>query len=446
MRAITRRPRVARAYSEREEEIIMAKKTHKSLSTRGKGLIGLAILLALTIFVSVIAVGGMKLDAEGVNILLPWVPVSSANWPKSLPLSRTLGGGTYAEYTVTPAEGQELSAAVQQAVATMNKRLDGMVETDRAVKATGDNTVRVELRGMKDENRTSILSMATMPGRFEFLNAEGTSLLTGASVKKATAGYNSTGTAYVLTLEFTKEAQEILNAQATTTYTINCDGSRVSSVAAYANGKMTVSMGTDYNTISNVVFLLNTGAFDATLTAGETGEINASAASALTIALVAAAVLMAAAAIYLLIVGKLTGVSAILMIWCSVLLEMFFFATVVRVTLTIGCLIALLLGVVLTVYVAVTRTEAISRQIGEGSAPKNATKLGCAKAAHQVWLAMAGVMVVALLLMIFSATKAFGYTLAAGVVAAAFAAPLMRLFQIAFMAISNKPAMFGKTK
>ena len=111
-----------------------------------------------------------------------------------------------------------------------------------------------------------------------------------------------------------------------------------------------------------------------------------------------------------------------------------------------GCLIALLLGVVLTVYVAVTRTEAISRQIGEGSAPKNATKLGCAKAAHQVWLAMAGVMVVALLLMIFSATKAFGYTLAAGVVAAAFAAPLMRLFQIAFMAISNKPAMFGKTK
>ena len=31
-------------------------------------------------------------------------------------------------------------------------------------------------------------------------------------------------------------------------------------------------------------------------------------------------------------------------------------------------------------------------------------------------------------------------------VAAAFAAPLMRLFQIAFMAISNKPAMFGKMK
>ena len=55
----------------------------------------LAVLVILTIFVSCLSIAGMNLDAEGVNVLLPWVPVSSANWPESLPVSRSLGGGTY---------------------------------------------------------------------------------------------------------------------------------------------------------------------------------------------------------------------------------------------------------------------------------------------------------------------------------------------------------------
>ena len=70
-------------------------KTRKPMSARSKGLIALILLAALTVFVSCISIGGMKLDGEGVNILLPWVPVSSESWPASLPLSRALGGGSY---------------------------------------------------------------------------------------------------------------------------------------------------------------------------------------------------------------------------------------------------------------------------------------------------------------------------------------------------------------
>ena len=48
--------------------------------------------------------------------------------------------------------------------------------------------------------------------------------------------------------------------------------------------------------------------------------------------------------------------------------------------------------------------------------------------------------------MLIPGAKIFGYTLSAGVVASAVAAPLMRLFQVCFLAISQKPALFGKAK
>ena len=61
-------------------------------------------------------------------------------------------------------------------------------------------------------------------------------------------------------------------------------------------------------------------------------------------------------------------------------------------------------------------------------------------------LAHGGLLVIALLLMLIPGAKIFGYTLCAGVVASAAAAPLMRLFQVCFLAISQKPALFGKAK
>ena len=114
--------------------------------------------------------------------------------------------------------------------------------------------------------------------------------------------------------------------------------------------------------------------------------------------------------------------------------------------LNVGCLVTLLLGVLLAVYAAVTRTDAIGKQIKEGSAPKSATKLGFRAAAKNVWLVHGCVLVVSLLLMIFSFSKSTGYVLASGVVASAMATVVMRAFQFCFTLISNKPSLFGKVK
>ena len=185
---------------------------------------------------------------------------------------------------------------------------------------------------------------------------------------------------------------------------------------------------------------------DVTLTQAETGALNENGRQGVKIALIVVAVALALALIYLLAEGRLTGLSGMWAVWCGVIIEMFFFATLVRATLTVGCLIALVIGLLLAIYTAVVRARMISRETAKGAAAKSAVKTGCRAAAKLVWLAHGGLLVIALLLMLIPGAKIFGYTLSAGVVASAAAAPLMRLFQVCFLAISQKPALFGKAK
>ena len=428
-------------------------KTRKPMSARSKGIICLILLLALTVFVSCLAVGGMKLDSEGVNVLLPWLPVSSANWPQSLPVTRALGGGTYTEFTAAlPAgaeEGASLDTLAGEAVKVINNRLENMGEQDRTVTLQDGGKIRVELRNMDASRLSSVMSMATMRGQFEFRGTDGTVILTGKEIARGVLGYNSTRTGYTLTLTPTQEGAQALTDAGVGVVSVYCDGSAVTSAATVSGGTISIQMGTDYTTGANLAFLLNTGALDVTLAQGESGDIPASAGGTLRVVLIAAAVLLLAALVYLVITGKLTGVSGIWTVWCAVLLGLFFYATIVIpsiVASTAPCLIALLLGILLAIFTAVTRTDAISKQISEGYGPKQATKLGFRAAGKLVWLVHGGALVLSLILMIFSFSKATGYSLCAGVVASAIAAPLMRLFQACFTSITGKASLFGKVK
>ena len=96
------------------------------MSSRTKGSILLAVLLALIVFVSVISITGLCTGENGMNELLPWVPVSSQNWPDSLVLNRAMGGGTYYEYTAALPEGSEadLAAETDNAVKVMKNRIN----------------------------------------------------------------------------------------------------------------------------------------------------------------------------------------------------------------------------------------------------------------------------------------------------------------------------------
>ena len=438
-------------YNERKR-IIMANKTasnRKPITSGTKGLICLIVLCAVLAFVSCISLVGMPLDSEGVNILLPWVPVSSANWPASLPLNRALGGGTYTDYNYTAAEG----VSVDDSVKTIKSRLVALGEADAAVSLKGD-AIRAELRKLSASQRASELAMATMPAHFEFTDSNGTVVLTEKDVANAKYAAKSSGSTYTVSMDFnlTKEGAQKLKEANPSYLAITCDGDSVSSFASVGDGKVTASLGTGdsaYRAAANYAFLANNGAVDVTLSQSGTGDVPASSGIVLTVVMLLCAALLVCALIYLVMIGKLTGVSAFIAVWCTVLMTLFFVATVVvpsSYMINVGMLVAMLLGVLLSMYAAVNRTAAISKQIGEGSAPKQATKLGMKNAAKTIWLAHGAAMVVALLLMIFSFSRSIGYALCVSVIASALSTLVMRAFQFCFTAMTNKPALFGKVK
>ena len=423
--------------------------TRKPITSGTKGVICLVVLCAVLVFASCISLVGMPLDGEGVNVLLPWVPVTSAKWPASLPLDRALGGGSYTEYTWTLNEGTSIDGVMK----TMKARLADLGEGDGAV-SLKDETVRIELRKMSDAQRQSILNTVTLRGHFEFTDANGAVVLTEKDIARAQANAVSSGSSYSVTLDFdlTKDGAQKLKEANPTSLSITCDGDSVSSYASVKDGKVSASMGlgdTAYRNAGTYAFLANTGAVDASLVQSGTGDVPASSGIVLTVFVILCAVLLVCSLIYLVANGKLTGVSAFLALWCTVVLALFFVATVVvpsSTTLNVGALVAVLLGVLLSMYAAVTRTDAISKQIGEGSTPKQATKLGMKNAAKTVWIAHCAVVVIALILMIFAFSRSIGYTLFAGALASALSTLVMRAFQLCFTAISSKPALFGKVK
>lgn len=429
--------------------------SRKPMSSGAKGAICLVILLAITVCACYLSVMGMNLDAEGVNVLLPWVPVSSAKWPASLPVSMSLGGGAYAEYAYKLNDDAPENA-LNDSVNTIRARLVQMGESD-AVVAVKDDAVRVELRKMDASRLASLRNLAIMGGQFVFADTEGNTVLTEKDVAKADVSVNylnANRTSYTVSLAFTltKDGQAKLAETNPSYLSVTCDGDAVSSYGMVDGDKITCSVGSTssaYNTAANLAFLVNYGAVDMTLNLRDSGDVAASSGMVLTVVLIVLAAMLVFALLYLLCIGKLTGLSAFLGILCAVVLNLFFVASIIVPTehmLNVGCLAAILLGVLLAVYAAVTRTDAVSKQIKEGNAPKSATKQGFSAAAKNVWLVHACVLAVALILMIFAFSKSTGYVLASGVAASAIATVIMRAFQFCFTMISNKPSLFGKAK
>ncbi|MBQ4073617.1 MAG: hypothetical protein IJD39_00235 [Clostridia bacterium] len=425
-------------------------KIHKSMSARSKGFIGLVLLLAITVIVSFLSVSGVHYGEDGVMQLLPWVPVSSKNWPESLPLSRALGGGEYVMLYASVAEGENLEEELAASKKSVEARIAALGETDAKVTVEG-NALRVELPEMNDEALHSWIEFVSMPGKFDLQNVSGETVFSAPFAKTSVAP-NSANNAYEMTIEFSKEDTQALNEAVAANgalFNAFCDGSVVAYYVSVENGKVVMNMGQDLNTASNVAVLcLNpvTVSLSYTHDGESEGEVAATSGAFLSIVLIACAALLVAGAIYLIGKGKLTGVSAIITVWCAVMLECFFYATLVRSTVTLINLLMLVVGLVLALYAAALRTKEISKLIGEGNTPKSANKLGMRTAAKKVWLAHGVLLVLSLIMMIFGFSKVAGYALCCGVTASAFVTPVMRLFQASFIAMTGKAASFGKVK
>jgi len=381
--------------------------------------------------------------------LLPWVPVNSQNWPESLPLSRNLGGGISFVLNASVDEGESLEKALETAKNSIGKRIEALGETDYSVEVE-ENALRIQLPAMDDETLHNWIDYVSMPGQIELRDITTGETAFTPAYAKASIGVNSTNDGYQMTLEFSKEDTQTLNAlveQLGAAYTFFCDGQQLNTIARVNGGKVSLDMNQDINIATNVA-LWCSNPVPATLTHSHAAEetVPATSASLLGIVLIASAVVMVAGLLYMLVTGRLTAISGIITVWCAVMLECFFYATLVMQTVTIVNLLMLLVGLVLALYAAIIRTREISNLIAEGNSPKSANKVGLRSAAKKVWLVHGVLLALSLVMMIFGFSRAVGYSLCCGVAASALVSPIMRVFQACFIAISGKANCFGKVK
>ena len=424
-------------------------KIGKSMTARSKGVIALVLLLVITLCVSYLAVSGIHYGEEGVMQLLPWVPVSSKNWPESLPLSRNLGGGVSFVLNASAAEGESLETALETSKVSVEKRLADLGETAYSVVVDG-NALRVELPAKDSDLLHDWIEYVSVPGKFELRTMSGDAEVFAPAYVKPSLDVNSNNNGYQLTLEFSKEDTQKLNDYTAAYGSIHyayCDGSQINSIARVNGGKVILDLSQDINTASNVAFWCsNPVTVDLTHDHGNEEKLPASSGALLSIVLIAAAVLLAAGLIYMFAAGKMTAVSGIITVWCAVMLACFFYATLVMTTVNIANLLMLLAGLVLALYAAILRTREIGNLIAEGNSPKSAAKVGLRAAAKKVWLAHGVLLAISLIMMIFAFSRAAGYALCCGVAASALVSPVMRAFQACFIAVCGKANCFGKVK
>ncbi|MBE5787882.1 MAG: hypothetical protein E7324_10170 [Clostridiales bacterium] len=243
--------------------------------------------------------------------------------------------------------------------------------------------------------------------------------------------------------ENTKALKDAHAANAYGYYYAYLDNQLLSYSATINNGKVVFDAGTNLGVASQIA-VFGKYPLAASLMYTEAGEVSASGSGFLSAYLIACGLVLLAALVYVLMTGKLTGLSAALTAWSAVMLGFFFYATLVYKTVNIGVLLMLAAGIMFAAYTAIIRTRAIAKAIHDGNTPKSAKKLGLRASGKSVWMAHGAGLALSLIMMIFPFSRVLGYALCCGVAGSAITAPLMRLFMDCFVAITANGKRFGK--
>lgn len=420
-----------------------SKQLRKPISASAKALITLAALLALTVFISCLAVGGMHYGTDGIMQLLPWVPTSVSNWPASITPGISMGGGTYLEFTAhretaVPAaeEGAEATTEktdatpdeLQAAAAVARKRLDTLGYTDTSVSVT-DGKIRVELPNV--DMLEEIAAMIAQTGKFTFTDPAGAQFMDGTAVKDATVGATtasaySQDVYYVVNLTFTEEGKKAFGdataANIGGSLNVLRDGQLLSSPGvseAITEGVVSLPLGMEGPATACAAAQLVSGPYDVTLSLADSGAISAEGNNKLFTFLWVSLALLVMIAVYAALRYRVSAVAVAWSMWVYVLVSMFFYATVVNARMSLGVACVLLLALVFQGWLMFVKYDGMSKELRGGRMVRQSFKTGFSQTNKKVWLSIGIALALSLIMMIFPFSAMLGNVLCACVVAIA---------------------------
>ena len=383
-------------------------------SSKGKGLIGLLILL--------IAVG-----------LFGFLGYDTMD---DIKLGLDLAGGVSITYQAK--EENPSAEDMSDTIYKLQQRVESY-STEAEVYQEGDNRINIDIPGESDANE--ILTELGKPGSLAFMDSQGNTILTGDQVASAQGGMvdGNTGKEYVVSLTFTEEGTKAF-ADATTNNVgkpiyIVYDNEVVSAPVvreAITGGQCTIDGMSDFEEAENLAATIRIGSLSLELEELRSNVVGAKLGQqAITTSLKAGAVGFAIVAVFMIAVYLIPGLAAVLALSLYVGLILILLVSF-EVTLTLPGVAGIILSIGMAVDANVIIFTRIKEEIGAGKAVKTAIDNGFQKALSAIVDGNVTTLIAAAVLFWRGSgtVKGFASTLAIGIVLSMFTALFVTRFAL----------------
>ncbi|MGG7077889.1 protein translocase subunit SecD [Clostridium sardiniense] len=326
----------------------------------------------------------------------------------------------------------------------------GVAET--VVTTEGDNRIRVDIPG--EYNSQGIVDALSKTGDLTFKAPDGTVILTGKDVKKASATIDQQTNRPVVSLELNDEGTKLFS-EATQKYlgkqiSINMDNEQLTNPTVQnqiTNGEAVITGMSSVDEAKNIAGLINSGALPVSIKALSQQTVGAQlGASALPNAIKAGVIGICLIFVFMILYYRVPGVIASIALTLYTTLVLLVFVEV-GVTLTLPGIAGLLLTIGMAVDANVLIFERIREELRNGVSVKSAVKRGFDNALSSIVDSNVTTMIAALVLYFFGSgsVKGFAITLMIGIVVSLFTALIVTKFlmnQAVNAGLLSKPSRF----
>jgi preprotein translocase subunit SecD len=392
-----------------------------------RGVVGLGVMVALLLALSYVFLFGVSIGVRDFR------PIGAQIKSKKLGLD--LIGGFYAVYQADSANVEDFAGKLQGTINIFRSRLDAKGMTEATIILQGTDSIRVEIPSIKDD--PSVLSeYLAKPAKLEWRDSNGSVILTGADIKKATAG--TFEGQYMVGFELSGEGTtKFANATAANVgkqIGIYVDDKlisnpRVNSVIASGKGQIEGSFTRE--AAIELATLIESGAIPLNLNETEVHTISATLGADVIQKSVKAGII-GTILVMLLMFGlyRAFGLMANIALGFYLLLVFFCILTVPGVQLTLSGIAGIVLSVGMAVDANVIIFERIREELRLGKAVQSSMETGFHKAFGAILDSNVTTIIAAVVLIVFGAgsIKGFAYTLAIGVSVSMFSAIMITRF------------------
>ena len=389
------------------------------MNRKGKNILILAVIVALTVCVGLLAINGAQVGKWRLK------PVGEA-----ISLGLDLRGGVYAVYKAKDPDQDNLDTLIEGTINIMRTRLSDKGYNEATVTKQGNDRIRIEIPDVQDPS--AVLDIIGTPAHLEFRTSDGTVVLTGDDIKSATAVTDAAGSEYKVQLVLNESGKEAF-ATATSenigkTISIYLDDEVISSPtvnSAITGGEAVIEGDFTLDEARELASLIQSGALPLDIEQDEVSAVSATlGVDVIERAVTAGVIGVILVMLFMIAIYRLSVVLASLALSIYIIIVFYLMALVPGIQLTLPGIAGIVLAIGMAVDANVIIFERIREELKNGRTMDSAINRGYKNALSAIIDSNVTTIIASFVLMYFGtgSIRGFANTLFIGVVVSMFTA------------------------